>query len=76
MTRFTKVVYGAVMLSVVLASSGCHEWNQRGYDSDRGRAESYDRERNRDGDRARDRDGDRDDNRNRGDSRRDRNDSD
>lgn len=75
MTKFAIVAYGAVMLSVVLASSGCHEWNQRGYDSDRGRAKSYDRERNRDGDRERDRDRDRDDNRNRGDSRRDRNDS-
>ena len=76
MTKFTKVAYGTVMLSVVLASSGCHEWNYRGYDSDRGRAERYDRERDRDGDREKDRDGDRDDNRNRGDSRRDRNDSD
>jgi hypothetical protein len=72
MTKFTIFVYGTIMLSVVLASSGCHEWNQRGYDSDRGRAEGYNRERDRDGDRERDRD----DNRNRGDSRRDRNDSD
>jgi hypothetical protein len=52
------------MLGVVLASSGCHEWNNRGYASGYGRAERYDR----------DRDGDHDDNRNRGDSRRDRND--
>jgi hypothetical protein len=72
MTKFTLVVYGAVVLSVVLASTGCHEWNHRGYDSDYGRAERYDREGDRDGDRDRDRD----DNRNGGDSRRDRNDSD
>jgi hypothetical protein len=64
MTKFTTVVYGTVMLGVVLASSGCHEWNHRGYASDYGRAERYDR----------DRDGDRYDNRNSGDSRRDRND--
>ena len=76
MTKFAVVACRTVMLSVVLASSGCHEWNQRGYDSDRGRAEGYDRERNRDGDRERDRDRDRDDNRSRGDSGRDRNDSD
>jgi len=72
MTKFTTVVYGTIMLSVVLASSGCHEWNHRGYASDYGRAERYDRERDRDGNRERDRD----DNQNRGDSRRDRNDSD
>ena len=76
MRKFTRVVYGAVMLSIVLASSGCHEWNHRGYDNDYRRADTYDRERDRDGDRERYRDRDRDDNRYRGDSRRDRNDAD
>ena len=75
MTKFTIVACATVILGVVLASSGCHEWNQRGYDSDHGRAETYSRERDREGDREKDRDQDRDDNRNRGDSRRDRNDS-
>jgi len=76
MTKFTIVVFGTLMLSVVLASSGCHEWNQHGYAGDYGRAERSDRGRDRDGDREKDRDRDRDDNRNTGDSRRDRNDSD
>jgi hypothetical protein len=55
MNTFRTVMYGIVAASVVLASSGCHEWNHHG-DNDGYHRSRYDRnDRRWDDDHYRDR---------------------